>query len=208
MSSFFFTKVVDNKDPDELNRVKVLMIGESDSACWVPYLTPQAGDGSGMSILPNLEDQVLVVSLDMHKTRLVAVGGIWFEKQRPPETGTNAESDHNADGQNSLKFIKSQSGNIFLFDDSEGKEKFLLITADGSTCVEFNTPDKSINVNTRHDVTIGAKGKISIQADEIQVTGKKELLITTENLKVSSKNGFETVSEKDFTIKGAGLTLN
>ena len=48
---------------------------------------------------------------------------------------------------NSLNFFKSQSGNMLIFDDTDGKEKIQLIASGGSTRIEFDNENKC-KINT------------------------------------------------------------
>ncbi len=87
---FFMAKVSDNQDEDKLGRIKVTFTNENEVVSdWIPYLSSVTGDGTGVSCLPDIDDQVLVIALDMNQTKLVAVGAVWSEvaaPQRPEKT--------------------------------------------------------------------------------------------------------------------------
>jgi uncharacterized protein involved in type VI secretion and phage assembly len=204
-----YAVVTDNKDPDKLNRVKVSAPYEESSVSdWIPVVTPLAGADSGFSVLPNVDDQVLVVYLDDQHVRQAVLGGIWYEEAAPPETQENADADLNKDGNNALSFIKSKSGAMIILDDTEGKEKIQLIAADGKSRLEFRAEDKMTTLSTEYDLTIGAKGSITIDAEEITITGKKQVNISADEFQVAAEKEMTLTASKDMTIKGAGVSLN
>jgi uncharacterized protein involved in type VI secretion and phage assembly len=205
----FWGVISDNQDPDKLNRVKVCMLGEEESVSeWLPVISPYAGAGMGMSVLPEVDDQVLVVSLDAAQTRKAVLGGVWSEKAKPPETGENADADLNKDGKNALQFVKSRAGSLFIFDDTKDKEKIQLIASDGKSRLEFSVADKLVTLNSEHDITIGAKGCITIDAEEIAISSKKQINMSADDYQVSAKKGMTLEAKQDMTLKGSGISLN
>jgi uncharacterized protein involved in type VI secretion and phage assembly len=207
--NMFYGKVVDNQDPDGLNRVRVTMLGEQETVSdWTPVLAPFAGSDNGISMLPEVGDMVIIIAMDSAKTKKVVMGATWFNGGLPPQTGENTEAGLNGDGKNSLKFIKSRSGNMLVFDDTEGEEKFQLISADGQTRFEYSPADKLSSLSTENDITISAKGTITIDAEKIEITGKKQVNISGEEVQVSSKKEMDISSDKDLAIKGSGISLN
>jgi uncharacterized protein involved in type VI secretion and phage assembly len=206
---FFWGKVTDNADPDKLNRVRVAIKEEEESVTeWIPVLTPYVGVDAGLSFLPEIDDQVLVVSLDAADNRKAVIGTVWSNEIAPPETGENSAADLNGNGENSLRFFKSRAGHQLIFDDTDGAEKIQLITSDNKSRLEFSVKDESTFLTTENDLTIGSKGSISIQAEEIEITSKKQLNIKADEYQVDAKKGLDMTTDKDMTIKGSGISLN
>jgi uncharacterized protein involved in type VI secretion and phage assembly len=206
---YFWGNITDNKDPDKLNRVKVSVPGEEEGVSgWIPLVTPLAGAGIGLSLLPNIDDQVLVVYLDEAHVHMAVLGGIWYNGAKPPETRENSGADLNKNGDNALSFVKSRSGALIIFDDTKDDEKMQLIAADGKSRLEFLAKDKKVSLSTENDITIGAKGVITIDAEEIAVTGKKQVNISAGDYQVSAKKGMNITAQQDMTLKGSGISLN
>jgi phage baseplate assembly protein gpV len=207
--NFYWAKVTDNADPDKLHRVRVAKKGEEESvADWIPVLTPYGSNDVGLSFLPDVDDQVLVISMGVTDGRKAVIGGIWSNDVSPPETGENSGADFNDDGENSLKFFKSRAGNMLIFDDTEGAEKMQLISAGKKSRLEFSEPDELVSLSTDQDLNIGAKGAVLIKAEEVSITSEKEMNISTEEYQVDAKKGLEIKSDKDIGIKGSGISLN
>jgi phage baseplate assembly protein gpV len=189
--------------------VRISRIGEEDSVTgWIPVLASCAGSDAGLSLLPDVDDQVLVVSLDEKQIKQMVIGGIWSNNCAPPETGENAEADLNQDGSNSLRFFKSRSGAMFIFDDSEGQEKVQIISSGGKSRFEFLDADEAVCLTTENDLTIGAKGNILIDAEEIGLTAEKQFDLSGEELQVSTTKDTGVEADKGVSVTGSGLALN
>lgn len=208
-SQFYVGKVTDNKDPDEIGRIKVSKQDEEETASdWIPYITPYAGTDYGLFFLPDVDDEVLIVSLDAQNIRKVAIGALWNTNAKPPQSGENGDADLNQDGKNNLHFIKSRAGSMLIFDDTDGKEKIQIIASDDSSRIEFSVSDKLVNVKTKNDIAIGAKGKVSIKAETIEVSGKKQINFSGDEIQISAKKNLAVNADQDITIKGSGIALN
>jgi len=207
--NFYWAKVTDNADPDKLNRVKVAKKGEEENVAeWIPFLTPYGGSDTGLSFLPDVDDQVLVISVGIKDGQKVVIGSVWSNEMSPPESEENSAADFNDDGENSLKFIKSRAGGMLIFDDTKDAEKIQLISAGKKSRFEINEPDELVALNTEHDINITAKGAVSIKAEEISVTSEKQMNISADEYQLDAKKGLDIKSDKDITIKGSGISLN
>ena len=126
-------------------------------------MTSFAGNSTGISVLPNVDEQVLVISLDIQKSKLVAIGSIWSEAAQPPETGENGDADLNQDGKNSLTFIKTKSENMLIFDDTDGKEKIQIIDSKTNSRIEFIAEDKKLSISTDEEIDMTSVGKYNVE---------------------------------------------
>jgi phage baseplate assembly protein gpV len=201
--------VTDNADPDALHRVQIAKIGEEDGTTdWIPVITPYSGSEAGSSLLPDVDDQVLVVSFDSKGIKKAVIGSIWSNEANPPKTEENSGADLNADGENSLRFFKSRAGSLFIFDDTEGAEKIQLISSDGKSRLEISVADELLSLTTDNDLTMGAKGAISIQAEELSIELEKQVDVSMEEYQVSSEKAFDMEADKDMGFTGSGISLN
>jgi uncharacterized protein involved in type VI secretion and phage assembly len=210
MRPFYYTAVVtDTQDPDGMGRVRVSRNGDEESVTnWIPVLTPCAANGAGFFMLPETGSQVIVLVLDGAENKGVVIGGLWHSNAKPPETAENPDADFNKDGKNSLRFIKSRAGSMFIFDDTEGAEKIQIIAPGGKSRLEFLVPEEKIRLETDTDVTIDAQGSVTISAEEIQIESKKGISVNGENIQVSAKGEMNLSTQKDLTLKGSSIALN
>lgn len=209
-SYFYVAKVTDNQDEEGLNRVKVTtQMNEQTVSYWLPYLTAAAGNGTGFTSLPDIDDQVLVLALGNDRDRQVVIGSFWNAQAVPPKTEENTDADLNGDGKNSLNFFKSRSGHMLIFDDTEGKEKLQLIASGGKTRIELDIENECINLETDKDISLSAKGNITIEAEkEIIFNAKKALDIECKDFAVKTNKEITIEAGKDITLKGSGIALN
>ncbi len=131
-----------------------------------------------------------------------------FADGTPPVTGENSDADLNGDGKNSLKFMKSRSGHMIIFDDTEGAEKFQIISGDGKTRFEFDIAEEIGNLTSEADVMIGAKGSLTLKAESISIQSEKSIEISGEEYKFSAKKAADITADKDLSVKGSGIALN
>lgn len=207
--NLYLAKVSDNKDPDKMDRIKVTRTMEKDSVSdWIPYLSVNAGNGTGVSTLPDVDTQVVVASLDGSCTVQVALGTIWNESAKPPESGENGDADLNKDGKNALHFVKSKSGNMIIVDDTKGKEKMQLVSADGKTRFEFSKKDKLVNLETDQKIGFTAKKEMTFEAENITVKSKKKLNLSADEFQSKASKKCDIKADQDITIKGSGIALN
>ena len=205
----YLAKVSENKDPDGLHRIRVSKTDEKESVTdWMPVLTPFASVDAGLSSLPAVDDQVLVLSMDSRNMQMVALGSLWSTNAKPPKTGENGDADLNSDGKNSLHFIKSRAGSMIIFDDTDGAEKIQIIASDNKSRMEFSVADKLTSLTTENDISVGAKGNITVAADEISITSKKKLNIAGDEIQIAGKKKMEVAAQQDLTLKGSGVALN
>ena len=209
--------VVDNKHPEGDYRVKVKFpwirstdVGDQEDfqSTWARILTPMAGLGRGLYLLPEPDDEVLCMFEHGDVRRPIVVGGLWNGVDLPPVNGQSADDttdpfgvdlgikatcqDNNAlDGKNTSRFLKSRSGHLLLFDDKdeEKDEKIVLKTKRGHVIV-LNDKDGSENIAI-YDST----GEEYIYLDE----KNKKITLETKNgdIDILCKNGTFNLEAKD-----------
>ena len=113
--------VVQNKDPDNLDRIKVrfpwIDKGDQDQSHWAQLLTPMEGNKFGWYTLPDIDDVVAVMFVAGEMSQPVVLGGIWSKVDVSPEP--------NEDGKNNFRGYRSRSGHRLILDDT-AKTKVVL----------------------------------------------------------------------------------
>lgn len=207
---FYYGKVSDCQDPDKLGRLKVAIesAGEATETAWLPMLTMQAGAESGLFMMPNVDDQVLVAYLDPNHQSGVVLGSVWTPNNPPPATEENTDADLNADGNNNLKFYRSKSGLRLIFDDTEGKEKIQLLSKDAKTRFEFDTENKVLNIETDQDLTLTAKKNLSIEAETIEIKSTETTSIESAGLSIKSSKALSIEASQELSAVASSIKLN
>src|SRR5690349_1657445 len=97
--------VCQNKDPDNLNRIKVrfpwLDKGDTDQTHWAQLLTPMEGKKFGWYTVPDVDDVVVVMFIAGDPTQPVILGGVWSTKDVSPEP--------NEDGKNNFRGYRTRA---------------------------------------------------------------------------------------------------
>jgi len=151
------TNVVDEK---KLGRVQVKFpflgkAGESVRA-WATLVTPYADDDQGLMILPAVGSQVVVGFEAGVLERPYVIGAAWNGKEATP---------HEAEEANNIRILKTRSGSVLEFDDTDGAAKVTLKLKSGLKLV---LDDASSEVQLEHSngckLTFDAGGEVTITA--------------------------------------------
>jgi len=197
--------VTNIKDDDGLGRVKVKFpwLTDEDESPWARVMTPMAGDDRGFYFLPEVDDEVLVAFEHGDMAFPYILGSLWNGKDKPPEK--------NDDGENNKRFIKSRSGHMIIFDDTEDKEKFIIQDKSGKNKITIDCEKDSMQIEVEKDLTIKAKGKVSIKSsdDDIVIECKNLELKTDQDVKINagSNCNIQAKMKGEFSSK-SGLELN
>jgi len=188
--------VTNNKDPENLHRVKVRFpwLADSNESHWARVASPMAGGGRGAYFLPEVEDEVLVAfehgSIDFP----YVVGSLWNGKDAPPES--------NADGLNANRTLRSRSGHVIRFGDKDGAESIEIIDKTGANRIVVNSKDNTITVESRSDITISSRtGKLTMNAVGIELNSKA-------GVKIQASANVDVQASALMNLKGSIIKLN
>lgn len=211
LGGIYIAEVTQNKDSDKnLARVKVRypwLSSSQDQSYWAPICVPMIGPEFGTYFLPEVGDIVLVAFLSGDVRYPVVVGGMWSEKDTPPET--------NEGGDNDFRVIKSRSGHRLLFDDSSSGKLVLSDKSDENhlACGEHGSggsgPNKygvgsppAIGSDAKKGVALGALGgSINILCP----SGK--LTVEAQSIEINAETGVDIKATGDAKIKASGKAL-
>jgi uncharacterized protein involved in type VI secretion and phage assembly len=159
--------VTDIVDPKRLGRIQVkfpTLGGDGDFVrAWATLLTPYADDNQGYEMLPAKGSQVVVAFEAGDLRRPYIIGAAWNGKEGLPEAPEAA---------NNKRLIRTRSGSLLEFDDTEGAATITVSTSSGHKLL---LDDGGTQVTLQHAngcvVTFNASGQIQIQANAtVEVT--------------------------------------
>lgn len=129
--------VMDNRDPEELGRVRVRVpaVSDDENGVWARLAVLMAGADRGTYFLPEVGDEVIVAFEAGDIGRPFVLGSLWNKENRPPATNT--------DGQNNVRMIKSRSGHVLAFDDTPHNESVAIHSSAGHKVVLSDADDSS-----------------------------------------------------------------
>jgi phage baseplate assembly protein V len=188
--------VTNNKDPDNLHRVKVRFpwLSNDVESHWARVAAPMAGKNRGAYFLPEVDDEVLVAFEHGQVDHPYVVGSLWNGKDNAPES--------NADGENNHRTLRSRSGHVLRFNDKSGNETIEIIDKTGNNKVVIDSANNSITIEAKSDITIkSATGKLTMQANGIEM--KSQMGVTVE-----AAQNMDLKANAIVTVKGAMIRLN
>lgn len=213
--------VTNNQDPEKLGRVKVRFpwLNDDVESWWARIAFTMAGKERGYWWIPEVEDEVLV-GFEHGDVRFpYIVGGLHNGVDKPPKChdvtssfgGTEYDHgayptsgrDHNEDGKNDLRFMRSRSGHLLIFDDKDGKEKITLTDKTGNHRIEIFTDKKTIVITSSDgDIELIAEKKVKIRCEDFELhTRKDATLKIDQNMETTVKQNQTTKVQKSISVK-------
>ncbi|PUA39319.1 hypothetical protein C8Z91_07735 [Paenibacillus elgii] len=215
--------VTDNKDPENLARVKLklpLREGETETD-WTRIATLMAGKDRGTLFIPEVGDEVLVAFHLGEARQPYVIGTLWNKKDPSPE-GKNDKND--------VRKFKSRSGHELIFDDNDAEGKITVKTQKGQI-VELLDKESSVTIadaSGNHSIVIqgGSANEIKIKSStsvitmnakgDIQIESSKQITLksTQVNIEATASLGLKGSASVDIqsdgvvNIKGSLVKIN
>ena len=189
--------MVNNHDNAGLGRVQVRFrwMKEDEKSPWLRVISPYAGNGKGLFMLPEKDEEVIVT--------FAGDNAVW-----PHIAGTvyngGAKSGFGTE-MNDIKAIQTRSGVKVIMNDKEG-----------SVTMEDQNGNR-LYMDGENKIVIEAKGnlklkcgeaELEIKDGEITLKGVKVNIKTTEELKVVSNGKAIINAGMDMTMKAGVIKLN
>ena len=152
--------VKDIVDPGKLGRIKVTFpwLGNAgaDVTAWARLVTLYADDDQGWEILPAVDTEVIVGFEAGNIDRPYIVGAVWNGRQSLPQSPEAA---------NNKRLLKTRSGSLFEFDDTQGAAKITLSMQSGHKLV---LDDAAQQVTLHHsngcEIVLNIAGQVKVTA--------------------------------------------
>jgi uncharacterized protein involved in type VI secretion and phage assembly len=173
-SGAHLAKVVSIKDPDNLGRVQLRLLSpdaDSEAPLWARVAVPFAGNLRGAFLIPDVDDEVLILFAGADTRHPVVVGGLWNGATTLPETiGGDRVDRWTLTGKNGTR--------IAIVEQSQGQEKVEIETPSGVKATLTDANGGSIKMEAAgntltmdsNGVAIQAGAKFSVTAGSIEMT--------------------------------------
>ena len=193
--------VVDNKDPDCLGRLKLMLplIGPNAVTPWYQVVGNNRKNKAGFWVLPDIGTQVIVCFPYGNRSQGIVLGCIYDMKHKPPQ--------HSTDNPSHSYLLQTKKHRLEIIDE-EGKEEIRFETAEGKMRAILGP--KGIELVNELDGGIEVKcKKLNIKGKNINLTAKKDFTIKTDdNLTLKEKGKLSLTADKEVTLKGKNIKLS
>jgi phage protein D len=201
--------VTDTNDPDALGRVKVKypwMTEDADSF-WARVISPGAGKEAGLFMVPEVEDEVMVVFEHGDFDRPYVLGGVWNGKNKLPPPGAGAAGNEKP----KVRTWYSLTGHhISVYDNADNKIE--IVTAGGHS-LTMSDKDKKIELITSsgqkllvddqaNNITMKTAGTVNLES-----TGAMTIK-STGAMKLESGATMDISANGPLNLKGAVVNIN
>ena len=203
--------VKDNKDPDNMGRVRVQMLWQQTDNLltdWLRVMTPDAGGGKGgaknrgLVVVPEPGDQVLICFRYNDPDRPFVMGSMFHGK-----TGGGGGQGNNT------KSLNSKSGHTLSLDDGKG---ITIVDKTTGNKIEIDgTNTITITASQKIELTNG-KSTISMDGDTITITADNIITMSAVHVDIegsadsaihSGANGFDANKGGDVNVNGKISTV-
>lgn len=195
-------------DPQGENRVmvKLPIVNSDEQGIWCRVATLDAGENRGSFFLPEIGDEVLVGFINEDPNNAVIVGMLNSSAKPAPLTAEDANNIKGFVTRSEMKFlfdddkksvtIETPAGKKVTIDEDAGE---ITLQDENSNTIKLNSD--GISIESGKDLIMKAKGDVTIEGMNIEITGQAEV-------KASGNAGTEVSSSATTTIKGSIVQIN
>lgn len=164
MSSLHLGQVMDNSDPDQRGRIKVLLHA-NQLEIWASVMVPSAGNGYGVVCIPRVSEIVVVAFITPEQP--MVLGSVWSGQSSLPSDADPVEDHY---------LLKTPSGTIL--DMSEQDPSVTLKTPMGYSItindsaggeIEIKRDAQSIKLSAS-EIAIQSSGTVSVNASRVTIS--------------------------------------
>ena len=186
--------VTNNKDPDELGRVRVKFpwLSEQDEARGRGFAT-MAGNGRGFSSCRRW-----TMKCSWRSSMATFIVPLWSARYGTARTRRRCRQvRQSAETARSINASGNRTPVIpILLDDSSGGEEITIVDKTGNNKIVFHSPDNSMQIKVQGDLTIEAQGKITLKA----MTGVE--MSSQANFSIKGNTAVEVSSQTQLSLSG------
>ena len=154
--------VTDNADPQSLGRVKLRFptLSEDYESDWARLAQPGAGPDSGITMLPDVNDEVLVGFESGDIRRPYVIGGLW-NGQDKPRLGDGLFDN----GAVKRRGIISRLGHRIVFLDDAASSGVCLLSGDDSLRLALKQSDAILELHSDGRISVKSGREMHLESD-------------------------------------------
>ncbi len=174
-------------ESDKLGMVKVKYVTLNDGSAepvsdWLRVASPMTGPEFGLFMIPQVDDEVLVLFVHGSQDVGVVIGSLWNGSDKPPAKTTDPKMHRG--------WVSREKKNYFLFDDD--KHTITVSDDSGDVSLVMDVQNGKITLNNQ------GSGNVIIEA-------KNDVEVNCKNFKVKAQSNIELEATSD--LKGKGVNV-
>ncbi|HMO59583.1 MAG TPA: VgrG-related protein [Roseiflexaceae bacterium] len=188
--------VTNINDPDKLGRVRLRFpwLDDSHESDWARVATPGAGAGRGLSVLPEVDDEVLVAFEHGSLDRPYVIGGLWNGKDKPPAEAVKG-------GKVQSRTLTTRAGHQISIYDDDGAGKIEIKTQKHTIVLEDSGAGK-LSIESGGDFELKSTGgKLSITSSGVELSSNA-------SLKIQANAMLDINTNAIMNLKGSLININ
>ena len=190
--------VTNTQDPENLGRVKLKFpwLSEDYESYWARVACPGAGNERGFMVVPEVDDEVLVIFARGDMRQPFVLGGLYNGVDVPPST----EYFDSSDGAIKIRRWKSTSGHMISLDDNSAKEAIVISSGDEAHTITISQADGEITIKTDGKIVLEAQQDLELKGANIKIEAQSNLEMSGANAKLEGSGQTE--------VKGGIVKIN
>ncbi|MCT6870108.1 MAG: phage baseplate assembly protein V, partial [Apibacter sp.] len=198
--------VMDNNDPEGMSRIRVQFPWQkhfNGMTPWIRSITPYAGKGKGMHIVPEIGEEVIVSFENGNAEKPVSLGAMF---------NGGGKSGHGGAG-NYMKGLQTAAGSNITFNDQKGNMNLAdqgtaSLKMDGAGNTDLDSRDKITIKSGESSIELYKDGKIIIKGKEIKIEGEDKIESTTKSHTATGTDIVKTISKTLIAKEAPKVTIN
>ncbi len=192
--------VTDNNDPENVGRVKLKFPWYDDTveSWWARVAMPGAGANRGFFVLPEVNDEVLVVFEHGDMNHPYVLGGLYSKNNTPPLTSADAV----ANGKVIDRIFKTTAGHVIDLKEKSGGESITIADGKSNVSVMMDGTNKKMDLKSQGEYSLEAQGKLTIKSASATVE-----ITATGDIKIKSNASVSVEAAAQMTIKGSVVSV-
>ena len=192
--------VADNKDPECLGRLKLILplVGPNAVTPWY-QVAGNRKDKNGFWALPDIGTQVIVCFPYGNYSHGIILGCIYDMKHKPPK--------HDTENPSNSQLIQTKKHRIEIINE-DGKEEIRVETAEGQMRAILSKNGVELINELDGGIELSGK-KINLKGKNVNIVSEKSMSLKSDGpVNCKEKGKFTLTSDKDVTLKGKNIKMS
>lgn len=181
-------------------KVKLPAMGPNYETSWAPVISPFAGANRGLTLIPDVNDQVVVVFEGGQLDRPLVIGSMWTANAK-----LDAKQEAAQGSQKEYRLVTKWGSFLALTEVSQSEDKIELSTKDGKSKIEM-TPTLIKVISSDQKTVELSTGQASIvlkDGKDITIKGNNVTIEATQNLNLKGTSKLVGEGTGGLELKGA-----